>query len=612
MEAERAKKKCKSESNALASALTKMWGLGLLSARNLQFLASCALQDGLENKAIEQLAALGTFGSHPANCHRDMIRGVCKTMNLEASLVTVPALDSKTDPPQITISTPWLPPHLLVAELARNYPQHMEAIFGFSKAKRFWLEIKPDDPRLFGSPIKEALEEGSLVVPLHFHGDGVEYSSTDSMLCFSWGSILGNNGLKQSQQDHLEESLSAFDKCFLMACYPKAATTEATWNEFAKAMTWSLKAMWEGVFPEVDHAGKRVTGKWSKFCGNTIMPERKVRFILWTYLGDLEYLANHLKYPHWNKDSFCSWCNSSKTFGDRFVYDFSERPGWSMHSLEYQLAHPASNHPLVTQVPGCAAAFRIQYDGLHTIELGLVARLAGSTLHALCYCGGFPEEPATADPRKAQAILDEFWCLLKQAYKHLSIEERLNNLKLAMFSNPKRDKAFHGPFVLKGHAGELKHMVPAMALALQRLSQQHVEPLQWLLHAAAAFLQLSQYYAALDAGDLHLTEEQADQVFKAIKASLQHYSWLHTSFPHHREKCVYFQLFPKLHFCHHIGWFAKWQNPRTTWCYASESWIGSLAIMAHSCSHGTRAARLCLSLADKYLCALHLRLTHAS
>ena len=609
MEEARQSKRQKIGNSCLASALTKMWGLGLLSARNVQHLASCGISDGVQDERLQLLAALGTFGSHPNNCHRDLMRSICKTMALQGSLVTVPALDTKADPPQVSIPTKWLPPHILVADLVRNYPQHMDDIFGFSKAKRFWHGIKPNDPRLYGSPVKAALDEdASLVVPLFLHGDGVEYTGSDSLLAFSFGSILGNSGLKQSQECHLEQSLSSFDKCFLIASFPKSATSDSTWEELLKGIVWSLNALWEGVFPKVDQYGHKVSCKWGNMCGETIIPNKKVRFIVWSYLGDLEYFANCLKYPHWNSPSFCPWCNASRNLEDKFVYDFSENHGWQMHSLEHQFEHPASKHPLVNQVPGSCPAYRILFDGLHTIELGLVARLAGSTLHGLCYCGGLGTQPHTNKASEAQKNLDRFWNMLKKAYKELGEEERLNNLKLTMFHNPK--KAFQGPFILKAHAGELKHLVPAMALALQWVSKD--SSAQWILHAGQAFLQLSQYYGAIDAGDIHLSDALAQEAFQSMKATLQHYGWLNQNFPFHRDLEVYFQLFPKLHFCHHIGWFARYQNPRTSWCYYNESWIGSLAVLAHSCSHGTRSAKLAMSLTKKYLCALHMRLTRAS
>ena len=65
MEEARERKIIKSDKSCLASALIKMWGLGPLSARNVQYLASCGVFDGIQDERLQLLAALGTFGSHP-------------------------------------------------------------------------------------------------------------------------------------------------------------------------------------------------------------------------------------------------------------------------------------------------------------------------------------------------------------------------------------------------------------------------------------------------------------------------------------------------------------------------------------------------------------------
>ena len=98
-----------------------------------------------------------------------------------------------------------------------------------SKVKKFWLGIKPDDPRLHGSPVVEALKEkDTLIVPCYLHGDGVEFSSNDSLMAYSFGSILGNSGLKQSQTNDEDYNLAAFDTCFLVAAFPESSAAEQT------------------------------------------------------------------------------------------------------------------------------------------------------------------------------------------------------------------------------------------------------------------------------------------------------------------------------------------------------------------------------------------------
>ena len=54
--------------------------------------------------------------------------------------------------------------------------------------------------------------------------------------------------------------------------------------------------------------GKHEDGPWVglPLCGG------KVRLVVWVVTGDLEYLGNELKYPHFNSNDPCSFCPASR------------------------------------------------------------------------------------------------------------------------------------------------------------------------------------------------------------------------------------------------------------------------------------------------------------
>ena len=80
----------------LADALLSLWTCGQLSAIGLQTLANAAVCEGICNESVVLLAAIGTFGHHPQNCHRDLISVVGKECKLPQGVpVVVPALDQK-------------------------------------------------------------------------------------------------------------------------------------------------------------------------------------------------------------------------------------------------------------------------------------------------------------------------------------------------------------------------------------------------------------------------------------------------------------------------------------------------------------------------------------
>ena len=85
----------------------------------------------------------------------------------------------------------------------------------------------------------------------------------------------------------------------------------------------------------------------------------------------------------------------------------------------------------------------------------MTARMAGSVLHAWAFLRGAKKQ----DGSKNTA---EVWALLKEAYKDLGIKEKFNNLVVSMFTN--HEKPWSQPAKLKGHAGEIRHLAPALAL----------------------------------------------------------------------------------------------------------------------------------------------------
>ena len=68
--------------------------------------------------------------------------------------------------------------------------------------------------------------------------------------------------------------------------------------------------------------------------------------------------------------------------------------------------------------------------------------------------------------------------------------------------------------------------------------------------------------------------------FESMKTFLPHFVWLNVF--HDSE--ILFPLRPKAHFCYHVAWCCRYQNPKSFWTYKNESWVGNLAHMAHSCA----------------------------
>ena len=260
--------------------------------------------------------------------------------------------------------------------------------------------------------------------------------------------------------------------------------------------------------------------------------------------------------------------------------DFTFSPGWKLKSLQGLKESPSSNHPLF-QIPGGVPAYRISLDVLHTLDLGVTARVCGSVLHCWAYPAGCHKEDGPGNVAK-------IWKACKKAYEELNIQEKFNNLTVSMFENG----------VLKGHAGEIRHFTPVLALVAWKKATEKEE----YAHMAECMDHLAKFYDILAEDDFFMARSEEAQ--QACKKAMIHYAWLKKFYKHD----FLFKCTPKTHFLMHLAYMAKFQNPTTNWTYKQESFMGYVADLAHSCSHGTRACKLSKSLMNKYILSFQLRL----
>ena len=146
------------------------WTMGHISAIGVQKLAAAALLDNVSNNSIAELAALGSWGQHKGNIHRDLTLLVSKDLKLaEPILVSCPCLNNKEVPPVVESTFPILAPHLLFHSLQENYPESLDSFFGASKIQNFWSSVQPDDPRLCHDCVKDIPGYETKFIPLWTH-----------------------------------------------------------------------------------------------------------------------------------------------------------------------------------------------------------------------------------------------------------------------------------------------------------------------------------------------------------------------------------------------------------------------------------------------------------
>ena len=576
------------ESN-LATKLVHMWAQGALSAAQLQQLAHAATMDGARLPELVQLSSIGTWGAHPGNCNRDLKRMYLGSVKVSPPhVLPVPCIDPKGRTLCTAESCHMILPHQMFASLA-NYGDSFSDLLGVPFAHEFWESIRTDDPKMVNHPLLGVPGFREKTIPVWLHGDGVGYGDRDSLLCFSWGSLLTTS--------------NTLDSSFYIASWPKSWTLKkkpgeegGTWENIYKTMIWSFQAMLEGKHPAADVDGQAwpINSQEAALAGKDLVPGNW-RCVAWGVLGDQEFFCNTLGMPHWNKPSFCWHCSANKTEGQHWK-DFADERGWVYRTPQEEQDNPISPHWFFKGLPG-VTSFSLCLDVLHVIDLGLNNHLAGSTLKHLVYHQLRGGRTSAAD---ALAVV---WGRCLELYEDFQVATRFAHLHLGMFISD--TKSPHANFPeLGGKASEKRHFIAVLAQVAQEFSEPGDES---HYHRAEACKLLASFYELLDSQPMFMSDEAAAQTVDIMKGCLRHYSWL-TQWAEAKGLKLHHQV-SKFHFAVHLAQQATYMNPRLLWTYRAESWLGKMSAIAHSTSFGTRGTRLTIGLCDKFRVMLHFRLT---
>ena len=122
-------------------------------------------------------------------------------------------------------------------------------------------------------------------IPGWVHGDAVQYHERDSLMTWSWGSMLSLD-------------LSSLMSSFLFAAWPKLATTIGTWDSLMKVFAWSLQALAKGIWPAQQWNGTPwpADSEDARRAGSQLADGWKL--VVLGLLGDHEHFGNNLGMPH--------------------------------------------------------------------------------------------------------------------------------------------------------------------------------------------------------------------------------------------------------------------------------------------------------------------------
>ena len=178
-----------SEPCALWCLLMKKFAIGKLSAVEVQQLAAAAVKSGATSAEMRELQSLGSMGTCPGNCFRDMQRKYFRDLAAPAPWKITCSMMLKQDGERVSSRADChlLLPHLLQeANLLESLTCTASDLVTFWKSQKHSVQMK-QNPGLFESLDFE--HPSLLPVPYILHGDGAPFTEVDSIQVISFRSM---------------------------------------------------------------------------------------------------------------------------------------------------------------------------------------------------------------------------------------------------------------------------------------------------------------------------------------------------------------------------------------------------------------------------------------
>ena len=409
-------------------------------------------------------------------------------------------------------------------------------------------------------------------------------------MVWSWGPLL-------SKSSSLETNM-------LIGAIPKSCTSDETWGPVMELLVWSFKALLMGVRPTLDHMGAPLEkGSCFDLVKGQQLTHQGYRCVIWSIQGDHDFFSNVLGLPHWNTLTPCWECDCLNRHDVPFAkWVKNIRPSlqsFARFTHEQAVGSPASAHPLF-KIPGVTSML-VRGDALHILYTkGVYGHLLGSMLHYMCWKNG--PCPQSVAPCKRLALL---FSQIQKYYSQLGSPTKLTNLKLSMFTKERSPHAT--PAFLTAKGAECKHLAPALKKVCQDVfdSANAVEML--MVSALESIIAVSELF---DKASFIPTHQEWRLMMQHAETFFDSYQALNDCAL--AKGRLLFYIVMKHHTFLHLIENARFLNPKWTWCFKSEDYVGKISHIAHSVSTGVRSTKLFQKIVDKYALMLHLCFTRGT
>lgn len=373
----------------------------------------------------------------------------------------------------------------------------------------------------------------------------------------------------------------------------------------------------DGRWPERDHRNKPFAGDGTyrdRYAGQWLAPvggNDGLRGFLTNFLADQKYAKEAFEMPfHYGKTACCWFCNASKTSGPQYMGDFREE-AWQLRgrrtTAEYLATFAGASTPPLTEIRGFSLEM-LSVDFLHCDHLGVASWLAGNGLYRAAEVRSEGQAGAFEVRMNAalRLIFYDFvqWC---GANNMQHSEREFSITRLSVSSRNAKWPDF------KGKAHNTAVVCKFLTAYLQSEPGFNSEDDLLMRHAFVGWAAVQD--VVHDAEDT-FTHAQASKLLHSGTQCLK--AWGVLSQVNARRKLRRFQVKPKRHY-----WeegirkaFRTRVNPRTTWVYKHESFVGMISKIAGK-THPATSSRTVLkrwllgltrSKAKRFVCRSKVRL----
>ena len=597
--------------SSLAKYLQEEWSLRGMSPQQVQIIAKHACVDleralafgksaGIEVSlpALERLGGLGAAGLYPANMHREIEKSIdCRGMP-DIMPMRLPVKDKPND--RVVLDEQFiLFPHMLFSALYHSFRSvfNSRLLCNPGDLEAFWDGVAHTD-QYKEHPVKDRMDHRHKCIPLFLHGDGVPTTGvgkawTRMLDVFSWGSLLAVDG---------KTMLTNF---LIFAFWAVLSSTDPgfdTYDEYWIATCWSFEAMLTGYWPYEDHKRRKYEpySYLGKLAGKALAGGYYAA--LWAKLGDLDYYAAMMKLRHYGANIPCSWCGAGETPGTPWN-DFRPTAAWI--ATIYSAAQFAAKFPgrhRILKMRGVTIN-SVYPDYMHCKFLGVDMYFLGSVLTILTFMCCIPN----CDSFESRLQTVWRYCLEWHNSVGTEITCRYTRLSINMFT--KIDSWRRNFPRLKGRAGQVKNLVPALHYAFTKISDL-ADPKHKAIELALRMSHKMDSVLDRHPAEVVLPTAAAAELRGAAFVFLNQLNYLAQAYNDAGD--LVFDVTIKSHMLAHIALRSGDINPRRTWCFSGERMMLHVRRLGQSCAKGIQASQIGRKMLTKYRCSLKLLFDRAA